>query len=129
MLNNSPAKPSGILMKLLLTLISVYGLLYILFIIDVLFTYPSWNTEKIITFGLFFIFLAGFLELWKNGLFAGIIFVLWYAGLAILGLFIAETDKGSALVLGLPQLVLTVLILIISLRNKKAILDSGTEIH
>jgi|WetSurSiteA1Bulk_404760.scaffolds.fasta_scaffold19933_3 hypothetical protein len=129
MLNNTSVKPSGILMKLLLTLISVYGFLYILVIIDVLFTYPRWNAEKIITFSLFFIFLAGFLELWKNGLIAGIIFILWYAGLAFLGLFIAQTEGYDGFLLGLPLLVLTVLIFIISLRNKKTVLDSGAELQ
>ena len=129
MLNNSSLKPMGIMMKLLLTLISVYGYLYILIIIDVLFTYPSWNAEKIITFGLFFIFLAGFLELWKNGLIAGIIFILWYAGLAFLGLFIVEAEGYDGFLLGLPLLVLTIIIFIISLRNKKTISDSGAELN
>jgi phosphate starvation-inducible membrane PsiE len=127
MAENTSVKHSGIMMTLLETLISVYGFLYILVIIDVLFTYPSWNAEKIITFGLFFIFLAGYLKLWKNGLFAGIIFLLWYAGLAILGLFIVKAEGYDGFLLGLPLLALTVLIIVISLRNKKSDSETGLQ--
>jgi peptidoglycan/LPS O-acetylase OafA/YrhL len=96
-------------------LLTIYGLLYLIFIIDTFIssdTYDPYNAENIIVNLAFFFFLIGYFMAWKNEGLAGLIFVLWWAVMWVLALFIVEHDKGGGVVMGLPLFILGILFII-----------------
>jgi hypothetical protein len=86
----------------------VYAVLYLLFILSGDFggAYPSLNTEGIIVYLLFVLFVIGFSISWHNKIITGIIFLLWYIGMLILELFIVSKDGGFGIITGIPLVVL-----------------------
>jgi hypothetical protein len=100
----------------------IFGLLYLVFIVESFISSQNEpqvsKTEQTVVTLLFVVFLIGYLFLWKNELYAGLIFLLWYIGMCYLGLFVAVTDKGASMVLGFPLLVLAILFIISWFRNK-----------
>lgn len=100
----------------------IYGLLYLVFVVDSFISSQNEpqasKTEQTVVTLLFVVFLIGYLFLWKNELYAGLIFLLWYIGMCYLGLFVAVTDKGASMVLGFPLLVLAILFIISWYKNK-----------
>lgn len=89
----------------------VYAVLYLLFILSGDFggAYPSLNTEGIIVYGLFVLFVVGFSISWHKKIITGIIFLLWYIGMLILELLIVEKDGGFGIISGIPLVVLGIL--------------------
>jgi len=116
---------------LLHAILTLYGLLYLVFIIDTLIsidTYDLYNPENVVVNLAFVLFLIGYYMAWRNEGVAGIIFVLWWAVMWVLALFIVDHDKGSGVVMGLPLFILGILFIISWHRKKgKEISSSGTE--
>jgi hypothetical protein len=107
MAHHSDIQQPGRHSRLLLLLTSIYGLLYVAFIATG--SYGTTGAEPTVVRLLFLLFLVGYALTWKNEGLGGAIFVLWWAGLWYLGLFVAEQDRGAAVVLGLPLFVLALL--------------------
>lgn len=102
-------------------ILTVYGLMYLLFIIANFFSidnYEYYNLENLFVNLLFVLFLVGYYIVWKNEGLAGIIFIFWWVAMWCLALFIAETDPGSGIVMGLPLFILGILFIISWYRKK-----------
>lgn len=101
-------------------ILTIYGLLYLLFIIDFISidNYDPYNLENIVVNLSFVLFLVGYYMIWKNEGVAGIIFIFWWVVMWCLALFIAEIDRGSSVVMGLPLFILGILFIISWYRKK-----------
>jgi len=106
----------------LLILISVYALLYILLIVAK--QYGTAGSEPKVVKILFALFLVGYFFVWMNEGLGGAIFVVWWIGMWYLGLFVAQSDRGAAQVLGFPGFVLGVLFIIAWFKKRKAALTA-----
>jgi hypothetical protein len=93
--------------KILKILTSIYGILYILFLVSGQFGHSGY--EPLVVYILFAVFLAGYLTIWKNEMYGGWIFILWWIGMWYLGIFVAETDKGAGVVMGIPLFIMAIL--------------------
>jgi len=101
--------------KILLIITSIYGLLYLLFIIDNFIPTENFNPydlENSIVKLAFVVFLIGFYLSWKNERNAGIVFIFWWGIMWYLGLFVTEHDKGAGVVLGLPLFIIGILFIV-----------------
>ena len=102
-------------------ILSIYGLLYLIFIIDNFIPHDNFNPydlENIIVKLSFVFFLAGYFISWKNEWVAGIIFLLWWGVMWYLAIFVAEHDQGGGVVMGLPLFVLGILFIVSWYRTK-----------
>jgi hypothetical protein len=118
--------------KTLRILVSIYGILYLLFIIisfipsqegsPVGGTVPfnPFDFEQTIVKLLFVPFLFGYFILWKNEGLEGLVFIIWWIGMWCLGLFVAQQDRGAGVGMGFPLFILSIL-LIISWVRKRAV--------
>ncbi len=100
---------------ILLIITSVYGLLYLLFIIDNFIPTENFNPydlENSVVKLAFVIFLLGFYMSWKNERIAGIVFIFWWGIMWYLGLFIVEHDRWSGVVMGLPVFIFGILFIV-----------------
>lgn len=98
---------------ILLLITTIYGIVYLISLVGFyLEEFKEYNLEWIITSLAFVLFLVGYLIAWKYEMIAGIIFVFWWGIMWILGLFIAEHDKGAGVVMGLPLFVLGILYIV-----------------
>jgi hypothetical protein len=111
--------------KGLLTALSVYGALYLWFVIESLIPRPEgswtssvvpfdpWTREQIILKTLFLLFIAGYFLAWKNERAAAVIFILWWMAMWGVELFvmapIVGADAGGGIAMGLPLFVLGIL--------------------
>ena len=109
-----PAESRSRYAKVLLILTSIYGILYVaLFLSFFLFE----DFEFSITLeGVFvavagIVFIVGYYYTWKSPFAAGLIFVGWWGIMWILGLFVAETDKGAGVVMGIPLFIIALLLI------------------
>jgi hypothetical protein len=91
--------------RVLRTLTTVYGALYLALVISSFFETPD-DAGMTIVYAAFLVFLVGYYYTWRNELIAGIIFVLWWGIMWYLGLFVAEEDRGAGVVMGAPLFVL-----------------------
>lgn len=110
--STSPLKKKFTVLRILVT---VYGVLYLALIISFWFESNSFDhlgTENIVANLAFLVFLAGYYMVWKNEKIAGIIFIFWWAIMWALALFIAETDRGAGVGMGLPLFILAILLII-----------------
>ena len=100
----------------LLTFTTIYAILYAALILSYLFfedsTSLEMTTEGIIVTLAFVIFYAGYYYSWKNELIAGIIFIFWWAIMWYLALFVAETDRGAGVVMGIPVIIFGILFIV-----------------
>jgi hypothetical protein len=102
-------------------ILTIYGLLYLIFIIDNFIPHDNFNPydlENIIVKLAFIFFLAGYFISWKNKLVAGIIFIIWWVIMWYLAIFIAEHDKGGGVGMGLPLFILSILFIVSWYRAK-----------
>jgi hypothetical protein len=104
--------------RVLLTLTTVCGILYLVLVISSFFE-GAHDAGMIIVYVVFPIFLIGYYYSRRNELFAGIVFILWWGIMWYLGLFVAEQDRGAGIVMGVPLFILGVLF-IVSWYRKKA---------
>ena len=95
----------------LLTVTTLFGILYLIFIIDY-FIFEPQNLESIIVNLAFIIFLVGYYYSWRNKMIAGIIFIIWWGIMWYLGLFIAEQDRGAGVVMGVPIFIMGILFIV-----------------
>jgi hypothetical protein len=114
----------------LLTALSVYGLLYLWFIITSFIPAPegnwisstvpfepSWDRHFIAIRLMFVLFLPGYFVAWKNEGVAGVIFILWWVVMWGMDLLVMapsgpEGGGGMAIAMGLPVFVLGILFLV-----------------
>ena len=118
MIQESGRKPRNRRSELLLVLTSIYGLLYLLFLASG--SYGSGGSEPIVVKLLFLLFLAGYAVVWLDERIGGVVFVLWWAGMWYLGLFVSLEDRGNAVVLGAPLFVLGILFIVSWYRRRGA---------
>jgi hypothetical protein len=106
--------------RILLALTSLYGLLYLIFIVSG--NYAVDGSEPTVVKLLFALFLVGYVVTWRNERLGGVVFVVWWIGMWYLGLFIAQHDRGAGVVMGVPLVVLAILLIRSSYgkRNTKA---------
>ena len=107
--------------KTLKVLTSIYGFLYVALIVSALFD-EGFRKQGAGTLAVFIplaIFLAGYVVIWKNEVYGGLIFILWYIGMWYVGYVLSETDRGVAPVMGFPLFVLAVLHIISGYRNRR----------
>jgi len=102
--------------RVLLILTSLYGVLYLAFILSG--SYGTSGSEPIVVRFLFVLFLVGYFITWKNEGLGGLIFVVWWIGMWYLGLFVAESEREAAIVMGFPLFVLAVLFIIAWYRKR-----------
>jgi hypothetical protein len=81
--------------------------------------YPSLNTEGILVYLLFVLFIIGFSISWYNKIITGIIFLLWYIGMLTFELFIVEKEGGFGIISGVPLLVLGIFFILNGNKPKK----------
>jgi len=130
---NSPLQEytkKKIISKLLIAL-TIYGLLYLLYIIDFNMNdnYDPYNSESIVINVAIVLFLIGYSVAWKNEFVAGIIFIFWWFVMWYLSLFIAGHDRGGGVGLGLPLLILGILFIISGYRKKGRAISSPDTKH
>ncbi len=102
----------------LLVLTTVYGLLYVAFILAE--AHGMSGNEPLVVRLLFALFLIGYAALWWNEAAGGVVFVLWWIGMWYLGFYVVEHDRGAGVVLGIPLFVLGVLFIQRWWRNRSA---------
>lgn len=120
MKNNSESQSKGEKKHstVLLTIITILGILYLIFIIDNFISEPH-NLESIIVNLAFIIFLVGYYYSWKNEMIAGIVFIFWWGIMWYLGLFIAEHDKGAGVAMGVPIFIIGILFIVSWYRRRE----------
>jgi len=107
---------------ILLIITSVYGLLYLIFIIDNFIpteNFNPYNLENVIVKLAFLVFLMGYYLAWKNEMIAGIVFIFWWGIMWYIGLFIVEHDRGAGVAMGLPVFIFGILFIILWYRKRK----------
>ncbi len=104
--------------KVLKVLTTIHAVLYVLFIVTG--SYGHTGDEPLVVNLLFVVFLVGYAIMWKNEMIAGWIFVLWWIGMWYLGIFIAETDKGSGVAMGVPLFIMAILFIITGRKKRVA---------
>ena len=109
----SRSRPSGAL----LVLTSVFGILYVLFVASG--SYGMTGPEPFVVWLLFLLFLVGYAVVWRDERIGGMVFIMWWAGMWYLGLFVAQEDRGAGAVIGFPLFVLGVLFVISGYRKRK----------
>lgn len=107
MSHTSGSQPCRGRSTVLLILTSIYGLLYLLFMATE--SYGTAGSEPTVVKLLFLLFLVGYAAVWWNERLGGIVFALWWAGMWYLGLFVARTDRGAGVVMGVPLFILAIL--------------------
>lgn len=109
----------------LLIATSIYGLLYLWFVIVSFIPAPEGNwisttipfdpfdLEQILVKVLFLLFLVGYLVVWKNELIGGAIFLLWWAAMWCMEILVVAPikggDAGGGIAMGFPLFVLGIL--------------------
>lgn len=124
--------------KALLIATSVFGLLYLWFIITSFIPAPegnwisstvpfepSWDRHFIAIRLMFVLFLPGYFVAWKNEGVAGVIFILWWVvmwgmDLLVMGPSGPEGGGGMGIAMGLPVFVLGILFLVNSKKGRTA---------
>lgn len=120
--------------KALLVVTSVFGLLYLWFVVVSFIPAPQGNwisstvpfepfdLEQIFVKLLFLLFLIGYLALWKSELIGGSIFLAWWVAMWCMEIFIVapiKNDGGGGILMGFPLFVLGVLFVARALRVRR----------
>lgn len=107
--------------KTLKVLTSIYAVLYVVLIVSALFDegFRKQGADTLPIFIALAIFLIGYVVIWKNEIYGGLIFILWFIGMCYIGWVLSETDRGVAVVMGFPIYILANLFIISGYRNKK----------
>ena len=111
-------KPRRRRSTLLLILTSIYGLLYVVFLASG--SYGSTGSEPVVVKLLFLLFLVGYAAVWLDERVGGVLFVLWWAGMWYLALFVAREEREAGVVMGAPLFVLAILFVISWYRRRGA---------
>jgi hypothetical protein len=114
-------------------LLAIYGGLYLVFVIIGFIPaeggspvsdsvpYHPFSLEGSLVKLLFAFFLVGFFMAWKNRLIAGVLFMLWWAGMwGLQFLMVSMGRSGGAVAMGFPLFLLGVLFAISGYRNMRA---------
>jgi hypothetical protein len=106
------------MVKTLRVVTSVYAVLYVAGAVSALFN-EEFRMQLAVSIQLV-IFLAGYVVIWKNEIYGGMVFILWWIGMWYVGYVLSETDRGVAVVVGFPLFVLAILHIISGYRSRKA---------
>ena len=90
--------------KTLKVLTSIYAFLYVSLIVSAVFD-EGFRNQGALTLGVLIalaVFLVGYVVVWKNEIYGGLVFILWWIGMWYVGFVLSETDRGVAVVLGFP---------------------------
>ena len=117
-MENERLKSRSRLSKVLFIITTIYGILYLILLVTSFFE-EDFNTELIIVYSAFIVFLIGYYFTFKNEMTAGIIFLFWWGIMWYLGLFVAETDKGAGVVMGIPLFIIAIFYIISAKKNEK----------
>jgi hypothetical protein len=107
-------------------LLSVYAILYLLFIVDFFKPVNDFNLRNIEIMALimlFFIFIIGYILSFKNILTSAIIFIIWFIGMCLENFFLCTRDCGAGIIMGIPLLILSILFIINTLKQRKINMD------
>lgn len=104
--------------KVLLTLTTIYGILYLILLITSFFESP-YDLERVIVYLAFIVFLVGYYYSWRNEMIAGIVFIFWWGIMWYLGLFIAEHDRGAGVVMGVPLFIIGIFFIVSWYRKRR----------
>lgn len=101
----------------LLILLSVYAVLYVFVIIDLIKSAKTsglFTTENIFGGILAILFITGYVLAWWKERLAGIVFILWYFLIWVLALFFSEKgdDSGMLIIMGFPLLIMSVFLIL-----------------
>ena len=110
MSQSSDSRPRRGRSTTLLILTSIYGLLYLFFMVTE--SYGTAGSEPTVVKLLFLLFLVGYAAVWWNERLGGLLFALWWAGMWYLALFVVQTDHGAGVVMGVPLFILAILFII-----------------
>ena len=103
-------------------LLSIYAVLYIIFITDYFFPIyapNSWNIDNSALKILFAIFIIGYVISWKSELASGVIFILWFIGMCYHNFFLCTSDCGAGIAMGIPLLILSIFFIVYGIREKR----------
>jgi hypothetical protein len=113
-------------------LLAIYGALYLVFVIigflpasegspvAASVPYHPFGLEGSLVKVMFALFLVGFLTAWRNQLAAGVLFLLWWAGMwGLEMLMVSRGLHGGAIVMGFPMFLLGVLFVINGYRSSR----------
>ncbi len=103
---------------LLLVLTSIYGVLYLALVVSG--QYGTTGSEPAVVKALALVFLVGYVVVWLDERAGGVVFVLWYAGMCYLALFVVRQDRGVGVVLGAPLLALGISFIVSWTRRRDA---------
>ncbi|MBU1097056.1 MAG: hypothetical protein KKB34_11295 [Bacteroidetes bacterium] len=106
--------------KVLLIITTIFGILYLIFIIDNFISEPH-NLESTVVKLAFIVFLIGYYYSWKNEMIAGVIFIFWWGIMWYLSLLIAELDKGASVIMGLPMFIVGIIFIVSRYRSRERI--------
>ncbi|MEN8191833.1 MAG: hypothetical protein ABFS12_03385 [Bacteroidota bacterium] len=119
--NDSQLKVKKKRSKVLLTLTTIYAILYAILLLSFLlfedYTFKI-TLEGIIIILAVIIFFIGYYYSWRNERIAGTIFIFWWGIMWYVGLFVAETDRGAGVVMGVPMFIIGILFIVSNYRKK-----------
>jgi hypothetical protein len=120
--------------KVIQIITSLYGLLYLYFVVwsfiptesgNPISNNPNfnpWDSEMIWVKIQFIIFLIGFYYSWKSKLTSGFIYLFWYAGMVALSFYVTKIlhRDGGAFILGFPMLIIAIILVLKGYRKRNA---------
>lgn len=124
MKDDSPAQANekGKNPRIPLMITTIYASLYLLLLLSfLLFENPDYRNitpDGIFVSFAFVVFVAGYYASWKNHFVAGIIFIVWWGIVWYPGLYVAETDKGAGVVMGITMFIVGILFIVHWYRKK-----------
>jgi len=113
---------------------AIYALIYLVFFIfsfissetgnpvSDLVPFNAWDTEQIWVKLQFVLFAVGFYWSWRSRLKAGLIYLVWFAGMVAMAFWVSgvlHRDGGSAIVMGFPMLVIGSILFIQGMRQRR----------
>ena len=101
--------------KILLTLTTIYAVLYTVLLLSFLvfeYSYSNITYQGIVTGLAIIIFFVGYYYSWKNEKIAGTIFIIWWGIMWYIGYVLSERDRGVAVVMGFPMFIIGILFII-----------------
>lgn len=103
-------------------LTSVYAFLYVALAVSAVFDegFRKQGADTLVLFIPLALFLVGYVMVWKNEIYGGLVFILWWIGMWYVGFVLSETDRGVAVLMGFPMFVLAVLHVVSGYRSGKA---------
>ena len=120
--------------------LAIYGALYLLFVIvgfvpsqegspvsDHPGPYHPFGLEGILVKVFFAFFLIGFFTAWRNRLAAGVLFLLWWAGMCGFSILMIAKGSGGAFAMPFPVFVIGLVFLVSGYRERRSRLVASKQ--